>query len=188
MLARAPSPLPLGAVAAMARTLLAGQNVVYGGDPLRDLTLAAFLEKFVQKKAKVGGRGSGTEHQSRHAPSSRSTCRSTRGREQRRGCGVVSCGRLVPGITHWAARRAGSPHSPHHIAINRPARLSAAGGRQGRLGDAAAGGGRAARWGAHLGSAGGGAVRGHINARRCFFAVFSFCLLAPGFCLAVACK
>ena len=42
------------AVAAMARTLLAGQNVLYDGDPLRDLTLGAFLEKFVQKKAKVG--------------------------------------------------------------------------------------------------------------------------------------
>lgn len=38
----------------MARTLLAGQNVVYSGDPLKDLTLGAFLEKFVQKKAKVG--------------------------------------------------------------------------------------------------------------------------------------
>lgn len=50
-----PRPAPArAAVAAMARTLLAGQNVVYSGDPLRDLTLAAFLEKFVQKKAKVG--------------------------------------------------------------------------------------------------------------------------------------
>jgi hypothetical protein len=39
----------------MARTLLAGQSVMYDGDPLRDLTLGAFLEKFVQKKAKVGG-------------------------------------------------------------------------------------------------------------------------------------
>lgn len=38
----------------MARTLLAGQSVLYDGDPLRDLTLASFLEKFVQKKAKVG--------------------------------------------------------------------------------------------------------------------------------------
>lgn len=37
----------------MARTLLVGQSVLYDGDPLRDLTLAAFLEKFVQKKAKV---------------------------------------------------------------------------------------------------------------------------------------
>ncbi|EFN54473.1 hypothetical protein CHLNCDRAFT_52919 [Chlorella variabilis] len=44
-------------VAAMARTLLAGQSVVYSGDPLRDLTLAAFLEKFVQKKAKAGAKG-----------------------------------------------------------------------------------------------------------------------------------
>ncbi|GAB4813011.1 hypothetical protein N2152v2_000057 [Parachlorella kessleri] len=44
-------------VAAMARTLLAGASVVYGGDPLRDLTLGAFLDKFVQKKAKAGERG-----------------------------------------------------------------------------------------------------------------------------------
>ncbi|KAL4421400.1 hypothetical protein ABPG75_010691 [Micractinium tetrahymenae] len=44
-------------VAAMARTLLAGQNVVYSGDPLRDLTLGAFLEKFVQKKAKASAKG-----------------------------------------------------------------------------------------------------------------------------------
>lgn len=40
----------------MARTLLAGQSVLYDGDPLRDLTLASFLEKFVQKKAKARGR------------------------------------------------------------------------------------------------------------------------------------
>lgn len=44
-------------VGAMARTLLAGQNVLYDGDPLRDLTLGAFLEKFVQKKAKAGAKG-----------------------------------------------------------------------------------------------------------------------------------
>ena len=39
----------------MARTLLAGATIVYEGDPLRDLTLAAFLDKFVQKKPKVRG-------------------------------------------------------------------------------------------------------------------------------------
>lgn len=50
-----PTPHPFSSpVAAMARTLLAGQSVLYDGDPLRDLTLGAFLEKFVQKKAKVG--------------------------------------------------------------------------------------------------------------------------------------
>ena len=37
----------------MARTLLAGTTVLYDGDPLRNLTLAAFLDKFVQKKPKV---------------------------------------------------------------------------------------------------------------------------------------
>ena len=41
-------------VVAMARTLLAGATIVYEGNPLRDLALAAFLDKFVQKKPKVG--------------------------------------------------------------------------------------------------------------------------------------
>ncbi|KAI3423892.1 hypothetical protein D9Q98_009726 [Chlorella vulgaris] len=44
-------------VATMARTVLAGQSVMYDGDPLRDLTLSAFLEKFVQKKAKAATKG-----------------------------------------------------------------------------------------------------------------------------------
>lgn len=38
--------------AAMARQLLAGTNIEYHGDPLRDLTVTAFLDKFMQKKAK----------------------------------------------------------------------------------------------------------------------------------------
>jgi ribosome biogenesis protein MAK21 len=41
-------------VAAFARSLLAGSPVEYGGDPLRDLNLPAFLDKFVNKKPKVG--------------------------------------------------------------------------------------------------------------------------------------
>ncbi|GFH16006.1 CBF domain-containing protein [Haematococcus lacustris] len=41
-------------VAAMARTLLAGQCVVYDGDPLKDMALAAFLDKFIAKKPKAG--------------------------------------------------------------------------------------------------------------------------------------
>jgi ribosome biogenesis protein MAK21 len=40
-------------VAAFARSLLAGSPVEYGGDPLRDLNLPAFLDKFVSKKPKV---------------------------------------------------------------------------------------------------------------------------------------
>lgn len=40
-------------VTAMAGALLAGASVVYDGDPLRDLALAAFLDKFVRRKAKV---------------------------------------------------------------------------------------------------------------------------------------
>lgn len=41
-------------VAAFARSLLAGSHVVYDGDPLRDITLPAFLDKFIQRKPKVG--------------------------------------------------------------------------------------------------------------------------------------
>jgi ribosome biogenesis protein MAK21 len=44
-------------VAAQARALLAGANVSYAGDPLRDLTLAAFLDKFVAKKPKAATKG-----------------------------------------------------------------------------------------------------------------------------------
>lgn len=40
-------------VAAMARSLLAAAPVVYDGDPLRDLSLTAFLDSFVQRKPKV---------------------------------------------------------------------------------------------------------------------------------------
>eukprot|EP00898_Chlorokybus_atmophyticus_P004404 jgi/Chlat1/4965/Chrsp32S04947 len=40
-------------VAAMSRTLLAGANVVYAGNPLRDLSLAPFLDKFIDKKPKA---------------------------------------------------------------------------------------------------------------------------------------
>eukprot|EP00850_Spirogloea_muscicola_P010284 SM000060S19616 [mRNA] locus=s60:111234:119561:- [translate_table: standard] len=40
-------------VAAMARTLLSGANVAYSGDPLRDLALGAFLDRFAEKKPKA---------------------------------------------------------------------------------------------------------------------------------------
>lgn len=40
-------------VAAMARTLLSGAPVVYDGNPLQDMALTPFLDKFIQKKAKV---------------------------------------------------------------------------------------------------------------------------------------
>ncbi|CAL8467747.1 g7285 [Coccomyxa elongata] len=45
-------------VAAMARSLLAGAPVVYHGDPLRDLSLTAFLDTFVQRKPKAHAKGS----------------------------------------------------------------------------------------------------------------------------------
>ncbi|CAA0829454.1 Unknown protein [Striga hermonthica] len=39
-------------VAAMAGTLLSGVNIVYNGNPLTDLSLSAFLDKFMEKKPK----------------------------------------------------------------------------------------------------------------------------------------
>ncbi|KAL0341800.1 UNVERIFIED_CONTAM: CCAAT/enhancer-binding protein zeta [Sesamum calycinum] len=39
-------------VAAMARTLLSGVNIVYNGNPLSDFSLGAFLDKFMEKKPK----------------------------------------------------------------------------------------------------------------------------------------
>lgn len=43
---------------AMACQLLAGTHTDYAGDPLRDHSLVAFLDKFVTRKPKVGGHGS----------------------------------------------------------------------------------------------------------------------------------
>ncbi len=48
-------------VSAMARSLLSGAPVMFDGDPLRDLSLAAFLDKFVSKKPKVRGWVGGAE-------------------------------------------------------------------------------------------------------------------------------
>ncbi|XP_010415991.1 PREDICTED: CCAAT/enhancer-binding protein zeta-like [Camelina sativa] len=39
-------------VATMAGTLLSGTNIIYNGNPLIDLSLSAFLDKFMEKKAK----------------------------------------------------------------------------------------------------------------------------------------
>ncbi|KXZ46949.1 hypothetical protein GPECTOR_39g443 [Gonium pectorale] len=44
-------------VSAMARCLLSGAPILFDGDPLRDLSLAAFLDKFVNKKPKPVSRG-----------------------------------------------------------------------------------------------------------------------------------
>lgn len=40
-------------VAAFARALMAGAPIIYDGDPLQDLTLSAFLDKFVARRPKV---------------------------------------------------------------------------------------------------------------------------------------
>lgn len=39
-------------VATMAKTLLSGANIVYNGNPLHDLSLPSFLDKFMEKKPK----------------------------------------------------------------------------------------------------------------------------------------
>ncbi|XP_027907299.1 CCAAT/enhancer-binding protein zeta [Vigna unguiculata] len=39
-------------VSTMAKTLLSGANIVYNGNPLNDLSMTAFLDKFMEKKAK----------------------------------------------------------------------------------------------------------------------------------------
>ncbi|XP_031499827.1 protein SLOW WALKER 2 [Nymphaea colorata] len=49
-------------VATMARTLLSGAVVVYNGEPIRDLSLSAFLDKFIEKKPKSSWRSGGTWH------------------------------------------------------------------------------------------------------------------------------
>lgn len=40
-------------VATMAKTLLSGANIVYNGNPLSDLSLTSFLDKFMEKKPKT---------------------------------------------------------------------------------------------------------------------------------------
>ncbi|XXG53403.1 hypothetical protein AAC387_Pa03g1495 [Persea americana] len=49
-------------VATMARTLLSGAHIVYNGNPLTDLSLAAFLDKFMEKKPKLNRRADGIWH------------------------------------------------------------------------------------------------------------------------------
>ncbi|KAG9457617.1 hypothetical protein H6P81_002125 [Aristolochia fimbriata] len=49
-------------VATMARTLLSGANIVYNGDPLKDLSLGSFLDKFMEKKPKLSRRSEGIWH------------------------------------------------------------------------------------------------------------------------------
>ncbi|KAJ0677414.1 putative CCAAT-binding factor [Helianthus annuus] len=39
-------------VSTMAKTILSGANIVYNGNPLNDLSLVAFLDKFMEKKPK----------------------------------------------------------------------------------------------------------------------------------------
>ncbi|GAB2268951.1 hypothetical protein Dimus_003889 [Dionaea muscipula] len=48
-------------VSTMAKTLLSGVNIVYNGNPLNDLSLTAFLDKFMEKKAKLNVWHGGSE-------------------------------------------------------------------------------------------------------------------------------
>ncbi|KAL9256001.1 SLOW WALKER 2-like protein [Drosera capensis] len=48
-------------VSTMARTILSGANIVYNGNPLNDLSLTSFLDKFMEKKAKLNAWHGGSE-------------------------------------------------------------------------------------------------------------------------------
>lgn len=48
-------------VATMAGTLLSGTNIVYNGNPLHDLSLTAFLDKFMEKKPKTSAWHGGSQ-------------------------------------------------------------------------------------------------------------------------------
>ncbi|PPD86089.1 hypothetical protein GOBAR_DD16986 [Gossypium barbadense] len=48
-------------VATMAATLLSGVNIVYNGNPLNDLSLTAFLDKFMEKKPKASSWHGGSQ-------------------------------------------------------------------------------------------------------------------------------
>ncbi|KAM1010922.1 hypothetical protein ACFX13_047074 [Malus domestica] len=48
-------------VSTMAKTLLSGANIVYNGNPLNDLSLTAFLDKFMEKKPKQGAWHGGSQ-------------------------------------------------------------------------------------------------------------------------------
>ncbi|OMO66055.1 CCAAT/enhancer-binding protein zeta-like protein [Corchorus olitorius] len=45
----------------MAATLLSGANIVYNGNPLNDLSLTAFLDKFMEKKPKASSWHGGSQ-------------------------------------------------------------------------------------------------------------------------------
>lgn len=62
-------------VATMARTLLSGVNIVYNGDPLNDLSLIAFLDKFMEKKPKSHKRADGTWHGGSQIAPPKKVCR-----------------------------------------------------------------------------------------------------------------
>lgn len=48
-------------VATMAATLLSGANIVYNGNPLNDLSMTAFLDKFMEKKPKASSWHGGSQ-------------------------------------------------------------------------------------------------------------------------------
>ncbi|KAA3452040.1 CCAAT/enhancer-binding protein zeta [Gossypium australe] len=48
-------------VATMAATLLSGANIVYNGNPLNDLSLTSFLDKFMEKKPKASSWHGGSQ-------------------------------------------------------------------------------------------------------------------------------
>jgi ribosome biogenesis protein MAK21 len=80
-------------VAAMARTLCAGAHVVYAGDPLRDLSLAAFLDRWLQKKPKAAKKG----------PADGSMGRQAAAASEAGGADADGEGAAAPGTAEFAA-------------------------------------------------------------------------------------
>jgi ribosome biogenesis protein MAK21 len=58
----------------MARTLLSGAPIVYNGNPLSDLSLSAFLDKFMEKKPKTNKIAEGKWHGGSNIAPNRKVC------------------------------------------------------------------------------------------------------------------
>ena len=61
-------------VATMARTVLSGANIVYNGDPLNDLSLTSFIDKFMEKKPKPNRKAEGSWHGGSQIAPARKVC------------------------------------------------------------------------------------------------------------------
>lgn len=73
-------------VSTMAKTLLSGANIVYNGNPLNDLSLGAFLDKFVEKKPKERNWHGGSQIEPAKQVSLTTWCLLTSSQVHFRGC------------------------------------------------------------------------------------------------------